>query len=84
MTAFDFTMARIGGYNMAKSPSNRVPPCPACGTPQARHLDGVSAEAVVDFFDCNTCHHFWAVDKRNRSKVSHITRLPPKPPAEAR
>jgi len=37
----------------------------------------------VDFFDCNACHHFWAVDKRNQSKVSHITRLPPKPPAKA-
>ena len=49
-------------------PSRGVPPCPSCGTSKARHLDGVSQDATVDFFDCGTCHHLWAVDKRDPSK----------------
>ena len=58
-------------------PSHGVPPCPSCGKSEARHLDGVSQDATVDFFDCRTCHHLWAVDKRDPSKVRHLTPLPP-------
>ena len=61
---------------MAEPPSRSVrvaPHCPACGQRSSWHLDGVSKDATVDFFDCGTCHHLWAVDKRNQSKVRHVT-----------
>ena len=61
---------------MAPSPSRSVrvaPACPACGQPKARHLDGVSKDATVDFFDCGFCHHLWATDKHDPSKVRHLT-----------
>ena len=50
-----------------------APPCPACGESAARHLDEVSKDAFVDFYECAICHHLWTIDKRDESKVRHIT-----------
>ena len=61
-------------------PSRGVPPCPACGQTTARHLHGISREASVNFYDCGACHHLWAVNKSDPSKVRHVTPfLRPKP-----
>ena len=49
--------------------------CPACGTQAPRHLDEISKDAVVDFFECVSCHHLWTVNKFDASKMTHITRL---------
>ena len=63
---------------MADSPSRRgsvAETCPECGTYTARHLIDVSKDAFVNFYDCAICHHLWSVEKRDPSKVSHLSRI---------
>jgi hypothetical protein len=42
---------------MAEPSSRSVYPCSACGMHTARHLDEVSRDALVNFFECTSCHH---------------------------
>ena len=61
---------------MADPPSRNVrvaPPCPACGQPTPQHLDESSEGTFVDYYRCAGCNHIWAVDKRDASKVTHVT-----------
>jgi len=56
-------------------PSRSVLRCPACGKRGPRHLDEVSKEALVNFYECAKCRHLWTVNKLDESKVTHITLL---------
>jgi hypothetical protein len=46
--------------------------CMQCGSSLARHLEGASRHATVDYFRCEQCGHVWAVDKV-RGIVRHVT-----------
>jgi hypothetical protein len=40
-----------------------IQPCPKCQRPAPRLLNGVSAEAVVNYYRCDGCGHVWILPK---------------------
>jgi hypothetical protein len=57
-----------------------IRPCPACSTPSPRHMEGISATAVVNYYRCPECFHIWTVDKLDPTKITHVTPLPEQQP----
>lgn len=53
-----------------------IRPCPNCGEPSARLLDGASKDAYVNYYRCGPCGHVWTTPKNDSGKITnHITPL---------
>ena len=50
-----------------------VQPCPACGQQMPRHLESSITNDAADYYSCQACLHIWFIDRRDPSKVTHVT-----------
>jgi hypothetical protein len=41
-----------------------------------RLVEGVSKDALVNYYRCPNCHHVWTIDKTDSTKITHVTPLP--------
>ena len=61
-----------------------IRPCPNCAAQTPRVLEGASENAYVWYYRCERCLHIWTLDKRDDTRITHVTPLKRRPEANDR